>query len=70
MRRQQVINRYFCDNCNEEVSDRRHILIESATRLGWVAPPKWQVDKHSRRRIRTYQFCSQGCFAAFLIAGI
>lgn len=66
MRKQTLVSQYFCDHCNKELSNNRHLLIENATRLGFVSPPNWQVRKLSRRRRRTYQFCDARCFSAFV----
>lgn len=61
-----MVAQYFCDSCEKEIGDRKHILVENCTQLGYVAPPKWLVAKESRRHKRTYQFCDVLCLATFL----
>jgi len=60
--------KYFCDNCDKELSESKHILIEDAWRLGFVEPPEWNVP-HTRRFRRTYQFCNVRCFSKFIRKG-
>lgn len=68
MRKIITTTKYYCDYCGDDVGNAEHVLIEDASRLGFVSPPKWQVSKPSRRYRRTYQFCNPLCFAHFLLA--
>lgn len=56
---------YHCDQCEKQINDRKHILIEDAWRIGFVEPPEWDVP-HTRSFRRTYQFCNIRCLSKFL----
>ena len=55
---------YYCDHCEKELTEKRHISICLGTYAGYVEPPKW---KHKERlEERPYQFCNIHCLRKFL----
>ena len=61
------IKKYFCDSCETELGDTKHLCIELGKHAGWVQPPKWQ-HKHIFEK-RPYQFCDFICFRNFIRSG-
>ena len=65
MRKAEITYTYYCDHCDKDLGDREHILIEDASRLGWVGAPEWLVPESCDKR-RTYQFCDLECLMEFI----
>jgi len=61
------IKKYYCDYCNTNLGDTRHLSIELGRHCGWVRSPDWKHKFELEKR--PYQFCDNDCLERFLLNG-
>lgn len=51
---------FLCDNCNKNITDKKHIMIHMASGSGWKTPPFFMGGEIVGRRPVTH-YCKPEC---------